>query len=116
MSIETFTPPMNPDWGLTSDVRADVYEGKVGDGYVVRRPKGLNYLKESWDLSWSNLDKAQAGSMYSWLKSRLKLTPFMWTHPTDGVTYKVICSKVSHAASDVGIYQVMASFEQDFNL
>lgn len=115
MALETLTMPMNPDWGMGPDVKADVYEGKLGDGYVVRRPNGINYLRESWNPSWSNLDKSQATTLYDWLKERLQLTPFMWQDPISDTQKKVVCTKVSMAASTVGIYQVAATFEQDFN-
>lgn len=116
MAFAVFPLTMAPDWGLEDTVDANIEEQALGDGYVVRRPKGINYLRSSWSPSWSLLTKDQAEDTYAWLKARLKLTPFYWTHPTDGNQYKVICTSVSKVISDVGIYQLKAEFTQDFNL
>lgn len=104
-----------PDWGLNDSAEADVDEIKMGDGYVVRRPKGINYLKEAWSPKWQLLEKDQAEAAYQWLKQRLKVTPFLWIHPVSGLTYKVVCTSVSLNYTGFGDYGLSASFEQDFN-
>lgn len=113
--METFPLNTAPDWGLQSSPTADIEEQKLGDGYVLRRAKGLNHLRESWTPSWSFLTEAEAESNYAWLKQRMHLTPFLWTHPTENIAYKVVCKSVSKVVTDVGIFALRATFEQDFN-
>lgn len=115
MALEHFPLDTNPDWGLSDDPSADVYEQKLGDGYIVRRPRGLNYLSTKWNPSWGFLDPEEAEDIYIWLKNRLSLTPFLWTHPTTKEVHQVTCSKVSRVISTVGISTVNATFESDFN-
>lgn len=114
MDIFPFTNA--PDWGLTDNITADVEEQVLGDGYVLRRPKGINYLREGWSPTWSHLTRQESIDMYQWLKPRLNLTAFLWAHPETLIQHKVICKKISRVAADVGIYTLQATFEQDFNL
>lgn len=120
--MDVFPLIIKPDWGLSSNPEADIEEQKLGDGYIVRRPKGLNYIKESWSPSWGMLEREDWSNTYEWLKSRLNLTTFLWNHPTEEVSpgvpkqYKVVCTKLSKVESDVGIFGLSATFVQDFNL
>lgn len=105
-----------PDWGLTDNITAEVDEQKLGDGYVLRRPKGINYLRESWTPAWSHLTRQESLDMYQWLRSRLNLTAFIWTHPETFAQHKVVCRSLARVSADVGIYTLQATLEQDFNL
>lgn len=114
--MDTFPFTTAPDWGLTDNIEAEVEEQVLGDGYRLRRPKGINYLRESWTPSWGFLGRQESINMYQWLKARLSVTPFYWQHPETLETVKVICSNVARVSSDVGIYSLKATFVQDFNL
>ena len=114
--MESFPLLTAPDWGLESSPEADVEEQKLGDGYVLRRPNGINHLRESWSPSWSFLDHVECQATYNWLKARLKSKAFLWAHPTDGTLYKVVCESVSRVVADVGIFALRARFVQDFNI
>lgn len=114
--MDTFPFTTAPDWGLTDAVTADVEEQVLGDGYVLRRPKGINHLRESWSPNWSFLGRQESLDMYAWLKARLSLHAFLWQHPETLVTYKVVCKSIQRVSADVGLYSIQAQFEQDFNL
>jgi phage-related protein len=114
--LESFPLDTAPDWGLQDSVEADVETQQLGDGYVLRRPKGINYLRETWDPSWSHLSQIEAEDTYAWLKARLHMAPFLWTHPTSNMEYKVVCTSAGKVASDVGLFAVRATFVQDFNI
>ena len=114
--MEVFPDIGNTDWGFTDDdPEVDVNEIKMGDGYVLRQPNGVNYIRDSWSCSWSSLTKAQAESTYQWLRARKKLTPFLWTHPVSGIQHQVTCQGVSLAYSNVDDYRLQAQFQRDFN-
>lgn len=113
---ETFPFTTAPDWGLTDNVEADVEEQKLGDGYELVRPKGINYLRESWSPSWTFLTKEESDAMYQWLRARLKVTPFLWTHPVTKVVHKVRCNGVSRAATDVDLYAIQMNITETFNV
>lgn len=113
--LEQFPDIGAPDWGLSAEPEADVESISLGDGYEIRRPAGLNHVKESWSPSWSSLDPAVATDAYNWLRARLKWKAFIWVNPLDGLETRVICTsaRVSHA--DYGNSALSATFKQDHN-
>lgn len=104
-----------PDWGLATDHTADVEEIKLGDGYVLRRPKGINHLRQSWSPGYSNLTLKEHEDMVAWLRPRLNLTPFLWQHPTSKIWHQVVCTKLRAAISEYNICPVNFDIEEDFN-
>ena len=113
--MDVFPDIGNPDYGLEDAPEADVEEIKLGDGYVVRRPKGINYLKETWTPTWSTIEAPVARSTMAWLKARLKVKPFKWTHPISGVVYQVVCTAAKLSYNQFNDEILTATFEQDFN-
>lgn len=104
-----------PDWGFSDDVDANVEQVSLGDGYTFREAKGLNHLKDSWSPKWSNLDDAVGLSTYAFLRQRLKLIPFLWTHPITAVQYKVVCQSAKLEHDTYGNAVLSATLERDFN-
>ena len=113
--MDVFPTIDNPAWGLEDDPQADVDVVKMGDGYVLRRPKGINYISNTWPLTWDSLEVAEAKSTHAWLTARLNLTPFSWTHPVTGVVYQVVCTAAKLSYNQFNDYILTATFEQDFN-
>lgn len=115
--MDTFPfPDVAPDWGLTDNVDARVEKQELGDGYVLMRPKGINYLVDSWNPTWTMLEPQVADEIYDWLRPRLKLTPFLWKHPETNTLHQVTCESLSLARTDYGIAVVSASFVKNFNM
>lgn len=113
--MDVFPAIAVPDYGLEDNPKADVEEVKLGDGYVFRRPTGINYLSYEWPLKWDALDVAVARSTHAWLTARLMLIPFLWTHPVRGVVYKVICTEAKLVYNNFNDEILTATFKQDFN-
>ena len=117
MAIEVF--PFNDltaDWGLQDSVEANIEEHELGDGYVLRRPKGINHLRESWSPKFSFLTKQESQDMYAWIKPRLNLTPFMWKHPDTKEMRQVVCKSISRVTTDIDIYVIQLELVEDFNV
>ena len=116
MAIETFPfKHLTPDWGLQDQPTADIDEVTLGDGYVLRRPKGINYIRSTWNPSYSFLTEEEQTQLVNWIRPRLGYVPFKWEHPVSQQVYQVICTGLKHAATDVGIFPVSLTLEQDFN-
>lgn len=113
--MDVFPTIENPSYGLEDAPEADVDEVKMGDGYVLRRPKGINYLRNTWTPSWDSLEAAVARATHKWLTDRLKLTPFLWTHPVTGVQYQVVCQSAKLVYNQFNDEILSATFEEDFN-
>jgi phage-related protein len=105
----------NPDWGLTTDVEDSAIVVKLGDGYELRKPSGINPVRDVFKLNFSFLDPAVALSTYEWLKVRQNLTAFLWTNPDSGEQIKVVCQGVSKVQETWGNSTMSATFRQDFN-
>jgi phage-related protein len=113
--MDSFPNIKAPAYGLEDAPEADVEEVKMGDGYTLRRPKGINYIKDKWDLTWDSLEDTDARSTFAWLKARMNLIPFLWTHPVSGVVYQVICKSPKLTYNQFNDEVLTATFEQDFN-
>lgn len=114
--MDVFPLDVAPDWGFSDDPTADIEEQVLGDGYVLRRPKGINYIRGSWSPSWGHLTKQEANDTFLWLRERLQLTAFLWTHPETQEQHKVICTKVVRTSSEYNNYSLKVTLTEDFNL
>lgn len=114
--MDIFPDIGTPDWGFTEeDPEASVTQVQFGDGYTLRQPDGINYLRDAWSLTWSSLDEATAVATYQWLRVRKNLKAFLWTHPVSGNVIQVICTSVSLSYVDYNDYALRANFKRDFN-
>lgn len=115
MALDVFPfEHLTPDWGLSGDVKTDVETVQLGDGYTLRRPKGINYIKETWSPQFGFLTQDEQEQMLAWLRPRLNLVPFLWMHPTHNKYFQVVCTSLKYSATDVGIFPVQITLEQDF--
>ena len=105
----------NPDWDFSQSPEVTVDVQKLGDGYEVRQPIGLNSVKEGFSPKWSSLDPEVAEACYDFLLPRLKLKGLMWTHPVRGTPVKVVAESVNitYDTWDNAVLEV--TFRQDFN-
>lgn len=113
MALEQFPNIGNPNWGFTDETDDTLNEVQFGDGYRLVQPAGLNHQRGGWSLTFS-LEEADALPAYSWLKTRKKVTPFLWTHP-DGTEYQVRCESVRLTYSQYNDYTLAVTLTQDFN-
>ena len=113
--LEKFPDIGLPDWGLSADTETTVSAIKLGDGYEVRRPEGINHVRDSWSLSWSSLDPLVAEAALKWLSARKDWKAFEWTNPMDSSKKKVVCTAVRLTHTEYGNSGLTATFKQDFN-
>ena len=106
-----------PDWGLGPKPSADVKKVKFGDGYELRRPSGLNHIRESYSPKWSHLTPETASMLYNWLKQRQDWKAFEWQVNIYGSVsvIKVVCNSVNMVHDQYGNAVVSAELVQDFN-
>lgn len=120
MAAEMFPPaeyqPMElPDWNFGDRAEADIEESVLGDGYVFRQARGLNFKKGSWSPVWSNLDPVKGQALYDWLLARLKLVTIQWVHPVRNTVLKVTVEDVSLVWDQWNNAILSVSFKQSFN-
>lgn len=106
----------NPSRGYSKKSEPKVNRIQFGDGYTQRVAAGINNLKESWSLSWTNIPTDAALAIVSFLEARAGVEYFLWIPPDSTTTYKVICASwdveyVSHIA-----HTVTCDFERVYDL
>lgn len=119
MAAPMFPPPGidlgSPDWGFKETPEANTNEDELGDGYVFREPKGINHIKRSVPMVWSNLDEDVALEAYDWLLPKLKLDPVRVMHPTRNQIIQVILESMDITYDTWGNAILNVSFKEDFN-
>jgi phage-related protein len=106
-----------PDRSYSASRAPRVREVKFGDGYSQRLQDGINYINESYSLSFNNRSFTDISAMDSFLETRGGSTSFTWTPPGE-VEIKVICrnwdiSVLNHTGvNSTSIGSLTATFER----
>jgi len=85
-----------PDWTYTPDRSLGkssaprIREVKFGDGYSQRAQDGINYMNESWNLTFANRSFTDIFNMESFLETKGGTAAFTFQPPGESEV-KVIC-------------------------
>ncbi|WP_457796646.1 phage tail protein [Methylocystis sp. S23] len=121
MTLETFTPPIQPSIGASNKPKVKILKAEFGDGYGQASRDGLNHIRNEFSLTWEVLTPAQANTIEAFLIEHGGDVPFLWTAPGKSTPDKWTCEQweVSFLAA---IYQgenfrsIKATFTQSFNI
>lgn len=105
----SYAPSVSPEFAVDTS--------KFGDVYELRRPQGLNSVREEWNLSWDALRSEQYAELYSFLVARRGVEAFLWQAPWDDAPKRWVCTSMSSRrpiGPNVGAIQ--ATFREDFGL
>ena len=85
-----------PDKGMTKSSSATVHKIQFGDGYMQRVTEGINPIKESYQVSFSNRTITDIDDIVAFLDNKKGVTAFNFTVPDTNSsgnekTIKVIC-------------------------
>lgn len=109
--METFT--WTPDHDATRTLEPRLNSMQFGDGYEQDVGDGINFMVESWDLTFSNRTKTEINAIEAFLATQGGHTIFQWVTP-HGSTKRFRCkrwrSKVSHDYD----WTLSATFDQHF--
>mgnify|MGYP006277525375 CR=1 FL=1 len=106
-----------PDRGLKKNSQPRIREVRFGDGYTQRVQDGINYMNESWDLSFNNRTFTDINAMVTFLETKGAVLAFTWT-PPGGSEVKVICRNwsvdtIQHTGTNSSSYGgLSATFER----
>lgn len=105
----------NPSYGLVENPEFSVDTVSFGDGYEQRRPAGLNSNRRVWSVQWALLTTDQADMLYDFIMSRRGVYAFWWQIPETDEVVRVVCKEApSKTYSDYRLYQLSATFREDF--
>lgn len=104
------------DFKSAKDRTYAIRENSFGDGYVQRSADGLNNVRATWNVSWTNLTTAEKDVIEQFLDSTGGWQPFTWTAPGDSSPKKWIVKNPKINPVDAGYWNIAAQFIQDFSL
>lgn len=93
--MTVFTPPYAPSYSSQVNREYRTLETEFGDGYAQVVKDGLNNVKQTWELSWANINDTDAATILSQLDS-FAGTAFQWLTP-ENQTKWFTCKKVNRS-------------------
>jgi phage-related protein len=110
------------DWCVTTaavDMEPRVLVAQFGDGYAQRRPNGINYQPQVWNVEMRNAQEADVRAAFDFLKARGGVDVFNWYQPRTDLRVDVICPQWSMAYGDLldsgqRLFALTARFEEAY--
>ncbi|MDD2402898.1 MAG: phage tail protein [Clostridia bacterium] len=84
MAYNTFSPPVNPSYGLSRDNTLRSVQLEYGDGYEQSIADGINIRERSMSIDWEMLTVAQVAAIEAFFVSQ-NTAPFNYTLPGESV-------------------------------
>lgn len=116
MTLQTFSPPCNPDVGSGKKTTARTLTAKLGDGYEQRGKDGLNTIGRSLSLKWTLLTESQAYALDNFFIEHEGYKAFLWKAPRDTVTRKWKCESWDNPWDTGTTDTFSATFTQVYDL
>lgn len=99
------------DVGSSVEPTFKVLRYQFGDGYEQRLRNGLNNKLRTWSVSFK-VGTEEANTIFTFLKDREGVYPFIWTASPEQEDVVVVCDNVSKTYNSVGWYTVSATFRE----
>lgn len=109
MPAFTWIPDANPQRQAQSRRRAVEF----GGGYSQRSGDGVNLIRDTWRLGFSNRTIAEITAIDTFLRQQAGIAAFDWTDPT-GATRKYTCENWNASFSYDLDCSLTADFKQEF--
>lgn len=108
--MATFT--WDADFGATASREQRIKSVNFGDGYEQRQADGINPLRETWSLNFTNRDIAEIDAIEDFLLARGGVENFDWTPPRASAAAKYVCKSWQRTAA-IGVFDSLtATFER----
>ena len=103
-----------PSYSSSLKQAPKILEAKFGDGYEQVAYNGINYDPETWQLTFTNMAKADVDSIVSFfLTNNTATTPFDWTNP-NSVAGKYKCKEWNRTYNGYEHNNLTCVFEEVF--
>ena len=105
--------------GPIKATKARVLRAPFGDGYSQRAANGINYLDESWEVEWENLDSTEESSLITQLEGAYGVTAIDWIPPDNTVSQKFTIEQwqKTHIIGNVGkAVRLHATLKREYDL
>lgn len=112
MTMPVFQPAHLPSAdGTTLTMKPRIRQTQFGDAYVQRKPDGLNFMLEVWQVAWAALPAADAKAITDFFVARGGWQTFRWTAPGSSLQKVYLCPEWSDQFI-TGLVAVSASFQE----
>lgn len=111
--MSTFT--FIPSYGALQKKKPIVNSFRFGDGYEQRAQFGINQNPRMWDLEFIGKTESEADSIEAFFDAAYGVVAFDWTPPV-GSAGKWICREWNRSIVDVDCHNIVATFEEVFDL
>ena len=106
-----------PDKGMSRSTEPVRHIVQFGDGYQQRMVEGINPLKETYSVAFSNRSRAEIDDITAFFESKKAVTAFSFTIPDTNSggnerTIKVVCSKWSTSYTNGVGSSLTATFDR----
>lgn len=111
--METFS--WIPDYGAAVDKVSRVIAFKTGDNFELRERDGINFVRDSHDLTFSKRTETEATAIRAFLRARGAVESFLFRLPTLGAPKRIyVCRGWSMTLAEHNDFRVKAGFDRDF--
>lgn len=104
----------SPDFGASKQSAPVVRKAQFADGYVQRAIFGINALKETWAVNFTNRDLTEANGIEAFLSAHVT-DSFDWTPPGETTSQKFTVASWTKATPYANLYSLSASFERSYD-
>lgn len=109
-------PAIAPDNGLDVKNTAAIWRADFGDGYSQRAAKGINSVKKSAPLKWSNLTAAEALTLNTFFTAHADGSAFLYTLPNEVTARKWSCETWSSTQEAADVFTITATLTEEFDI
>lgn len=115
--MATSFPNIAPDVSSTRSTKRTLNVTSFGNGYEQRVPVGINYKRDNWSLSWSNLTSDEKDTLVTFLEAISDGSVATWTSPMGGGEKKYVLDGDWGVSFPSGnLFTVTAKFRQVYDL
>lgn len=113
---QTFTPPVQPDWGYQRVSKPRVLKAEFGDGYAQRAADGINNNPLESAPRWTNLTEAEKNTIINFFDARAGYEAFLFTYEDEASAKGFVCEEWGWTHEDAAGYTVQARFREVFDV
>jgi phage-related protein len=114
MTIETLDAKFCPDFTSEQQVDFAVMENDFTAGYTLRNADGINNIRDTWRVNFSQLQFVDMRELWDFLQSKKGYISFFWAPPREAAVRRWTCLKLSRTMESSNNWNVSAVFQESF--
>ena len=116
MTIQTFTPPSDPDVSASGSHKFRILKAQFGDAYSQRAADGINPLESDYSFAWTLESVTDVATMKAFFDARGGYEAFLYTIPNAVAATKFTCEQYSEIWEEGALKGLSATFKRVYDL